>query len=116
MEAPGELTFLPTTAQACRGKDRIDHTNRTKCAGLSRPGALMTPKGDAISMAPSPLDEVALPTSLPENRLARGQIGAIVGDEQKVLVEFSDDRTRACAISPSPRSELLVMHYVPQAA
>jgi hypothetical protein len=35
-------------------------------------------------------------------------------DEEKVLVEFSDDRGPAYAIVP--RSELLVLHCVPQAA
>jgi hypothetical protein len=64
----------------------------------------MTKKEDAISMAPSLLDIVALLTSLPENRLARGQAGTIVEplDEEKVLVEFqrrSRTRVRYRALS-----------------
>ncbi len=78
----------------------------------------MTEKEDAISIAPSLLDVVALLIDLPAHRLARGQVGSIVEllDEEMVLVEFSDEHGRAYAITPCPRSELLVLHYVPQAA
>lgn len=67
---------------------------------------------------PSLLDVVALLTELPAQRLARGQVGTIVEelDEQTSLVEFSDDQGRAYAIAPCPRAELLVLHYVPEAA
>jgi hypothetical protein len=33
-----------------------------------------------------------------------------------LLVEFSDDEGRAYAIVPCPRADLLVLHYVPEAA
>ena len=71
-----------------------------------------------ISIAPSLLDVVALLTDLPAHGLARGQVGTIVEllDEETVLVEFSDEQGRAYAITPCLRSELLVLHYVPQAA
>ncbi len=67
---------------------------------------------------PSVLDVVALLYDVPAHRLARGQVGTVVeslGDET-ALVEFSDDDGRAYAIAPVPRPELLVLHYVPQAA
>ena len=69
-------------------------------------------------MTPSLLDVVALLTDLPDHRLARGQVGTIVEllDKETVLVEFSDEQGRAYAITSCRRSELLVLHYVPQAA
>ena len=67
---------------------------------------------------PAPFDVVALLADLPAERLARGQVGTVVEalDGRTVLVEFADDQGRAYAISPCRRSELLVLHYVPQAA
>jgi hypothetical protein len=59
---------------------------------------------------------VALLADLPAQGLARGQVGTVVEplDDNTVLVEFTEGR--AYAIAPCPRSELLVLHYVPQAA
>jgi hypothetical protein len=67
---------------------------------------------------PSVLDVVALLTDLPTQRLARGQVGTIVEqlDDQTVLVEFSDEQGRGYAVAPCPRADLLVLHYVPEAA
>ena len=67
---------------------------------------------------PAVLDVVALLSDLPANQLARGQVGTVVEslDKNTVLVEFSDEQGRAYAIVPAPRSELLPLHYVPQAA
>lgn len=67
---------------------------------------------------PAVLDVVALLGDLPAEGLERGQVGTVVEplDETTVLVEFTDDQGRAYAITPCPRSELLVLHYVPQAA
>jgi hypothetical protein len=67
---------------------------------------------------PAPFDVVALLADVPAEGLARGQVGTVVEtlDEHTALVEFADDQGRAYAISPCPRSELLVLHYVPQAA
>ena len=67
---------------------------------------------------PSLLDVVALLTDLPGQRLARGQVGTIVEelDDRTSLVEFSDDQGRAYAVVPCPRADLLVLHYVPEAA
>jgi len=47
-----------------------------------------------------------------------GQVGTIVEqlDDKTLLVEFSDDRGRAYAITPCPQADLLVLHYVPGAA
>jgi hypothetical protein len=61
---------------------------------------------------------VALLTDLPEQRLARGQVGTVVKrlDDKTALVEFSDEQGRAYAVAPCPRSELLTLHYVPEAA
>jgi hypothetical protein len=64
------------------------------------------------------LDVVALLTDLPTQRLARGQVGTVVEqlDERTLLVEFSDDQGRAYAITPCTRADLLILHYVPEAA
>jgi len=72
----------------------------------------------AKSERPSLLDVVALLTDLPARRLARGQVGTIVErlDDNTLLVEFSDDEGRAYAVAPCPRADLLVLHYVPEAA
>jgi hypothetical protein len=66
----------------------------------------------------SVLDVVALLADLPADELARGQVGTVVEllDGGTVLVEFSDDEGRAYAVTPCSRSELLILHYAPQAA
>lgn len=78
----------------------------------------MMAKEDAKNERPRVLDVVALLTDLPAQRLARGQVGTIVEqlDDKTLLVEFSDDQGRAYATAPCPRAELLVLHYVPEAA
>ena len=78
----------------------------------------MKAKKRAKSEGPSLLDVVALLTDLPAEGLARGQVGTIVEelDNRISLVEFSDDRGRAYAIAACPREELLVLHYIPEAA
>jgi hypothetical protein len=67
---------------------------------------------------PSVLDVVALLTDIPAQQLARGQVGTIVEqlDGKTLPVEFSDDQGRAYAVGPCPRADLLVLHYVPEAA
>jgi hypothetical protein len=67
---------------------------------------------------PRLLDVVALLDERPAEGLARGQVGTVVEtlDEDNVLVEFSDDEGRAYAVTPCSRTELLVLHYVPEAA
>jgi hypothetical protein len=97
----------------------LDHTNRgndTEIRYLL--GAVMKAKKQAKSEAPSVLDVVALLSDLPAEGLARGQVGTIVEqvDDRTYLVEFSDDQGRAYALAPCPRAELLVLHYVPEAA
>lgn len=64
------------------------------------------------------LDVVALLAYRPADKLLRGQVGTVVEtlDGDAVLVEFSDDKGRAYAVLPCARSELMVLHYVPQAA
>ena len=81
-------------------------------------GAMMQAKERAKNERPSLLDVVALLTDLPAQRLARGQVGTIVEqlDDQTLLVEFSDDQGRAYAVAPCPQDDLLVLHYVPEAA
>ena len=61
---------------------------------------MMTATNSAKSDGPSLLHAVALLTDLPEQRLARGQVGTIVEelDETTLLVEFSDDEGRVYAI------------------
>lgn len=77
----------------------------------------MKTKRRAKGVRPFVLDVVALLADGPEG-LTRGQVGTVVEslDEGAVLVEFSDQEGRAYAIAPCPRSELLVLRYVPQAA
>ena len=78
-------------------------------------GAMMqTKKGSS----PSLLDVVALLTDRPAERLTRGQVGTVVEqlDDKTLLVEFSDDQGRAYAVAPCPPADLLVLHYVPEAA
>lgn len=67
---------------------------------------------------PSLLDVVALLADIPAHRLARGQVGTVIEpfDDDTVLVEFSDDQGRAYAVAPCLRSDLLVLHFVPEAA
>jgi hypothetical protein len=100
------------------GKDDLDRTNRRERAEVRLVlGAMMQAKG-AKTNRPSLLDVVALLTDLPAHRLARGQVGTIVEelDNKMLLVEFSDDQGRSYAVAPCPREELLVLHYVPEAA
>ena len=97
----------------------MDYTNRRECPSVRDVlDALMVEKERAMNATPSLLDVVALLADLPSHGLARGQVGTIVEllDEENVLVEFSDEQGRAYAIAPCLRSELLVLHYVPQAA
>lgn len=67
---------------------------------------------------PSVLDVVALLTNISNQPLARGQVGTIVEklDSKTWLVEFSDDEGRAYAIAPCQTADLLVLHYIPEAA
>ncbi len=68
--------------------------------------------------APSVLDVVALLADLPAQSLARGQVGTAVEqlDDKTWLVEFSDDVGRAYAVAPCQGADLLVLHYIPEAA
>jgi hypothetical protein len=72
----------------------------------------------ATEQRPTLLDVVALLRDVQEHGLARGQVGTVVDNlnDTTVLVEFSDDNGRAYAILACLRSDLLVLHYVPQAA
>ncbi len=67
---------------------------------------------------PDVLDVVALLAARPGDGLARGQVGTVVEalGNDNLLVEFSDEDGRAYAIVPCARPDLLVLHYVPQAA
>jgi hypothetical protein len=78
----------------------------------------MKAKKGARNERPSLLDVVALLTDLPAQQLARGQVGTIVEllDDKTLLVEFSDDQGRAYAVASCSRADLLVLHYVPEAA
>jgi hypothetical protein len=79
-------------------------------------GAVMTDR--SCSDKPELLDVVALLADGPVEGLARGQVGTVVEalDNETVLVEFSDDSGRAYAVTPCPRSGLLVLHSEPEAA
>jgi hypothetical protein len=64
------------------------------------------------------LDVVALLADLPAVGLARGQVGTVVEalNGETALVEFSGDDGRAYAVVPCLHADLLVLHYVPEAA
>ena len=78
----------------------------------------MPTKNGENNEGPSILDVVALLNDLPAQRLARGQVGTVVErlDDTTLLIEFSDDRGDAYAVAPCPSENLLVLHYVPEAA
>ncbi len=77
-------------------------------------GDVMTAKTNQ----PGTYDVVALLSDRPADNLARGQVGTVVEplDEKTVLVEFCDDRGRAYAIVACNKTDLILLHYVPQAA
>ena len=79
---------------------------------------MMKAKKDAKSERPADFDVAALLTDFPAHRLARGQVDTIVEqlDDKTFLLEFSDDNGRAYAVAPCPRADLLILHYVPEAA
>jgi hypothetical protein len=100
-------------------RNDLDRANRREPAEVRHLlGAAMKAKKDAKNDRPSVLDVVALLADLPAQRLARGQVGTVVEqlDDKTLLVEFSDDQGRAYAIAPCPRTDLLILHYVPEAA
>jgi len=78
----------------------------------------MKTKRQTQNEAPSVLDVVALLADLPAQNLARGQVGTAVEqlDDKTWLVEFSDDDGRAYAVAQCQAANLLVLHYVPEAA
>jgi hypothetical protein len=114
----GRCHHRATRKERC-GKNDLDCANRRERAVVRHLlGAVMKAKKRAKSEAPSVLDVVALLTDLPAQGLARGQVGTIVEqlDDRTLLVEFTDDQGRAYAVAPCPQAELLVLHYVPEAA
>ena len=78
----------------------------------------MTGRENTDNGAPALLDVVALLTDCPDEGLTRGQVGTVVEtlSNKAVLVEFSDDDGRPYAVTACPLADLLVLHYVPQAA
>ena len=61
------------------------------------------------------LSLVALREDLPDRNLARGQIGTVVehlaaNGEQAVLVEFSDEQGRTCALVDLQPEQVQVLH------
>ena len=106
------------TREEWRGNNDLDRAHRRERAKVRYVLGAMMAVEKCASDRPSLLDVVALLCDLPAYRLARGQVGTIVEqlDADTVLIEFSDDRGHAYAVAPCPRSELLVLHYVPEAA
>lgn len=78
----------------------------------------MKTKPGVQNEGPTLLDVVALLTDVPEQGLARGQVGTVVEqlDDRNWLVEFSDDQGQAYAVAACQQAVLLVLHYVPEAA
>jgi hypothetical protein len=64
------------------------------------------------------LDPVALIADLPDENLARGQVGTVVERLANGVfeVEFSDDQGQTYAQLPVPENLLLVLRYRPQQA
>jgi Domain of unknown function (DUF4926) len=91
---------------------------RTSAAFRELLGDLMDDQNPSGNSSPSILDVVALLNDCPAHGLTRGQVGTVVErlDEQSSLIEFSDDEGKAYTIAPCPHSELLVLHYDPQAS
>jgi Domain of unknown function (DUF4926) len=77
-------------------------------------GVMMNGQSSQFSL----LDVVALLTNLSAAGLARGQVGTVIeiSGKDAALVEFSGDNGRAYAIERCPATELLVLHYVSEAA
>lgn len=63
-------------------------------------------------------DVVALTGDLPEQGLARGQVGAVVEVLEPGVfeVEFSDDEGRSYAEVALREDQLMVLHYAPEQA
>ena len=78
---------------------------------------MMTGQKHTQNHQPSLLDAVALLDDRESEGLARGQVGTVVESlsDDNVLVEFSDDDGRAYAIVSCRSSNLLVLHYAPEA-
>jgi hypothetical protein len=107
------------TPEARGGKDIVDCANRRgPVAARDMLGGVMKMKRRPRNEAPAVLDVVALLADLPAQSLARGQVGTAVEqlDHKTWLVEFSDDDGRAYAVAPCQGADLLVLHYVPEAA
>jgi hypothetical protein len=81
-------------------------------------GAVMNNMSKIIKKPPELLDVVALLDDVPEKSLASGQVGTVVEvlDAANLLIEFSDDEGRPYAITAVQQSQLLVLHYMPEAA
>jgi len=81
-------------------------------------GGVMAVRQVKTNGAPDFLDVVALLTDRRADGLARGQVGTVVEllGSRAALVEFSEDDGRPYAVAACPRSDLLVLHYIPQAA
>jgi hypothetical protein len=110
--------MLQVFAGLRRGKNNLDHALwRERSSSCDVLGSMMT-ENRSIKEAPKVLDVVALLADIPKAGLARGQVGTVVDllDASSVLVEFNDDQGRAYAIEPCRVSELLLLHYEPEAA
>ena len=81
-------------------------------------GRLMVENSSSTKRSSVAPDVVALLSDQPELGLLRGQVGTVVErlDDLTVLVEFSDDQGRAYAVVPCAESQLLILHYVHEAA
>jgi Domain of unknown function (DUF4926) len=81
-------------------------------------GAVVNSMSKITKRPPELLDVVALLDELPDKSLASGQVGTVVEilSNANMLVEFSDDEGRPYAITPVQQSQLLVLHYEPEAA
>jgi hypothetical protein len=80
-------------------------------------GVVMPPHDETFH-PPGLLDVVALLVEIPDQQLTRGQVGTVVEllDDVTVLIDFSDDHGQTYAIAPCSVQDLLVLHYIREAA
>jgi hypothetical protein len=79
---------------------------------------VVMPQHDEVSYRPDLLDVVALLIEIPDQQLTRGQVGSVVEllDDATVLIDFSDDHGQTYAVAPCSVQDLLVLHYIREAA
>lgn len=105
-------------ASGCGNIDMVNRGGRIRAAARDLLGVVMETESRERQETSALLDTVVLLSDMPAHGLVRGQVGTVVEalDQETLLVEFSDDEGRACAIASCPRDDLLFLRTVPRAA